>query len=97
MAELLKVIHDKENSEYRIELAPDCWGKLSYQREGNVLHVDHSSVPDVLRGQGAGGRMMETVLPYIESEGLKVAPICSYVVHYFNKHENWQHLLATNK
>ncbi|MGF1690921.1 GNAT family N-acetyltransferase [Photobacterium kagoshimensis] len=95
MAEQLNVIHDQDNNEYRIELAPDCWGKLSYQRVGNVLQVDHSSVPDALRGQGAGGKMMAAVLPYIEAEGLRIVPICSYVVHYLNKHEEWQHLVAT--
>ncbi|MGR5076606.1 GNAT family N-acetyltransferase [Photobacterium swingsii] len=95
MTEQLSVIHDHEGQEYRIELAPDCWGKLSYKRVGNVLHVDHSSVPDALRGQGAGGKMMEAVLPKIESDGFLIVPICSYVVHYLNKHEKWQHLLVS--
>ncbi|OAN11345.1 acetyltransferase [Photobacterium jeanii] len=94
MSNSVNVIHDQANNEYRIELAPDCWGKLSYQKKGNVLHIDHSSVPSELRGQGAGGKMMEAVLPVIEEDGFHIVPVCSYVIHYLGKHQQWQHLLA---
>ncbi|AJR06202.1 hypothetical protein H744_1c1177 [Photobacterium gaetbulicola Gung47] len=88
------VIHDKENQTYFVDLVDGYQAKVSYQISGNVLTVDHSSVPEALRGQGYAGTMLEAVLETIAQEGYKIIPQCSYVVHYMNKHDEWQHLLA---
>ncbi|PSW15558.1 N-acetyltransferase [Photobacterium rosenbergii] len=90
-----KVVHDKDKQTYFVDLIDGYQAKVSYQISGNVLTLDHSSVPSELRGQGYAGIMMEAVLGKIEQEGFKVIPQCSYVVHYMGKHNEWNHLLAS--
>ena len=89
------VVHDKAKQTYFVDLVDGYQAKVSYQQSGNVLTIDHSSVPSELRGQGYAGIMMEAVLGKIEQEGFKVIPQCSYVVHYMGKHDEWHHLLAS--
>ncbi|MDV5167897.1 GNAT family N-acetyltransferase [Photobacterium rosenbergii] len=89
------VTHDKDNRTYFVDLVDGYQAKVSYQISGNVLTLDHSSVPDALRGQGYASIMMEAVLKVIDEEGFKVIPQCSYVVHYMGKHDEWHHLLAS--
>ncbi|MGR5064070.1 GNAT family N-acetyltransferase [Photobacterium sp. DNB22_13_2] len=96
MSNHYKVDHDKESKTYFVKLVDGYQAKVSYQISGNVLTLDHSSVPDALRGQGYASVMMEAVLKTIEQDGYTVIPQCSYVVHYMNKYnEKWQHLLAS--
>ncbi|MGF1734861.1 GNAT family N-acetyltransferase [Photobacterium satsumensis] len=94
MASNHNVAHDKDNQTYFVDLIDGYQAKVSYQISGNVLTLDHSSVPADLRGRGYASVMMEAVLSSIEQEGYTVIPKCSYVVHYMNKHNEWQHLLA---
>ncbi|BDU40390.1 putative Acyl-CoA N-acyltransferase [Vibrio nigripulchritudo MADA3029] len=93
MSEKIAVVHDSQTHEFKIEVAPDQWAKVTYRPDGDVWYVDHSSVPQALRGQGKGSVMMEAVLPEFEKLNVKIVAECSYVKHYLNKHENWQHLL----
>ncbi|MCQ1060044.1 N-acetyltransferase [Photobacterium sp. ZSDE20] len=89
-----KAVHDIENQTYFVDLVEGYQAKVSYQISGNVLTLDHSSVPEALRGKGYASVMMEAVLSKIEQEGYTVIPVCSYVIHYMKKHNEWQHLLA---
>lgn len=89
------VTHDEKNHTFYVDLVDGYQAKVSYQKSGNILTIDHSSVPSELRGQGYAGIMMEAVLGKIEQEGFKVIPQCSYVVHYMGKHDEWHHLLAS--
>jgi len=90
----IQLIHDIEQNEFRIEVAPGEWAKVSYRKHGHVLFIDHTSVPSSLRGQGKGAVMMETVLPEIEKLGYTIVAECSYVKHYLAKHSAWQHLVV---
>lgn len=91
------VLHDKENQTYFVTLVDGFQAKVSYQSAGDILTIDHSSVPEALRGQGYASVALEAVLRTIEQEGYTVIPQCSYVVHYMNKHKEWQHLLANTE
>ncbi|USD67931.1 GNAT family N-acetyltransferase [Vibrio sp. SCSIO 43136] len=90
----MQIIHDSNSQEFRIELAPQAWARLTYRWDNNIMVVDHSSVPLSLRGQGKGGVMMEAFLPEVEKLGVKIIAECSYVQHYLKKHPQWHHLVA---
>ncbi len=87
------VVHDQENKEFRIEVAQNEWAKVTYRLAGTVIYIEHSSVPSSLRGQGKGGVMMEAVLPQIEVNKWKIVAECSYVKHYLDRHDRWNHLI----
>lgn len=60
----------------------------------NEIVVTHTVVSKELRGQGIAGKLVEEIINFARSENRKIIPICSYVVDYFQKHEEYEDLLA---
>ncbi|GEA61086.1 N-acetyltransferase [Vibrio comitans NBRC 102076] len=87
------MINDKENQQFRVSLGGDYFAVAKYSLQGNVMTIYSTRVPDELQGKGYGKVMMEAILPEIEKQGFKVIPTCSYVAHYLNRNNQWQHLL----
>lgn len=90
----ITVQHDRGNNEFRIEVVKNEWAKVTYRPVGEVIYIDHSSVPSSLRGQGKGAVMMEALLPEIALLKWKIVAECSYVKHYLDKHPQWRHLVS---
>lgn len=88
-----RLIHDAENEVYRIHLEGEHYAVVDYSRDGDVIHILSMRVPDELQGRGYGKVMIETLLTELESQGVKVVPVCSYAKHYLQRHKEWQHLL----
>ncbi|RED18210.1 GNAT family N-acetyltransferase [Pontivivens insulae] len=51
--------------------------------------VDHTGVPDALRGTGAGRRMAEQLVADARAEGWKIIPLCPFVNAERRKHPDW--------
>ncbi|PRQ62732.1 GNAT family N-acetyltransferase [Vibrio sp. V01_P9A10T6] len=90
---IYEVQHDMKNCQYKVHLEGNLFATVTYQQQDEVLFITSTRVPDELQGKGYGKIMMESVLPQIESQGYTIKPVCSYVVHYLNRHSEWQHLL----
>lgn len=81
-------------------------GRYVYRREGQEaeltyvkgasgeLVVDHTFVPPVWRGQGIAARLVEHVVDDARARGLRIRPICPYVVVAFRRHPEWADVLA---
>ncbi len=88
------ITHDPDNKCYQITLEGDQVAKVYYEKKGNILDVISTRIPDELQGKGYGKVMMESFLSEMKTSNLQIVPVCSYVVHYMNKNEQWQFLLA---
>ena len=79
----------------RLEL--DVEGHIAfadYRRAGGSLVIDHVETPAALRGGGVAARVMQGVADQARREGLKVTPICSYAVAWFQRHPEARDLLS---
>ncbi|RKF18661.1 N-acetyltransferase [Alginatibacterium sediminis] len=73
----------------------DDTAKLSFQKKSPTLWlVDHTFVPEQFRGQGVAALLVNALIEKSEQEGVKIIPLCSYVAKQFERHPQWQHLLA---
>ncbi|MGF1805618.1 N-acetyltransferase [Aliivibrio sifiae] len=88
------ITHDPDNKCYCVALEGDVVAKVYYEKKGNILDVISTRIPDELQGKGYGKVMMESFLSEMKTSNLQIVPVCSYVVHYMNKNEQWQFLLA---
>lgn len=88
------ITHDPDNKCYQITLEGDQVAKVYYEKKGNILDVISTRIPDELQGKGYGKVMMESFLSEMKTSNLQIVPVCSYVVHYMNKNEQWQFLRA---
>lgn len=86
--------HDTVHKEYRMEVAPDTFARVTYSQDDQVLHLNYSEVPQSMRGHGLGNILMEQVLAKIQAEGYQILPVCGFIRNYIAEHQEWHHLLA---
>ena len=51
--------------------------------------VDHTGVPDSLRGSGAGRALAEHLVADARTNGFKIVPLCPFVNAERRKHPEW--------
>lgn len=66
---------------------------LQYVQNKNVLNLNHTYVPNTLRGKGIAAKLVEAVLAYVKENNLKIIPSCSYVAEYVRRHKEHESLL----
>ena len=66
--------------------------EITWNKQGDVLYVDHTFTDPSLRGQGIAGQLVDKVAEYARQENLKIMPICPYVVRKFNEDEQYNDL-----
>lgn len=66
----------------------------AYQRHGQIVQMTHTEVPTRLEGRGIAAALVLAAFSWIEQEGLKLDPVCSYVRSYLVRHPEWQRLVA---
>jgi predicted GNAT family acetyltransferase len=67
---------------------------IDYQIKDNDIYLVHTEVPEVLKGRGVAEKMVEKTFNYIEQEGFKLVPLCSYIQVYLKRHPEWNRLVA---
>jgi uncharacterized protein len=64
--------------------------ELTYSVVSPTLVIaDHTGVPDVFRGTGAGLAMVERLVADARAEGFKVMPLCPFVNAQAKRHPEW--------
>ncbi|KHA62301.1 GNAT family N-acetyltransferase [Vibrio sp. MarTm2] len=88
------VLFEPELGQFRVHLESEHYATVKFKIEDGVYQITSTRVPDALQGKGYGKVMMEAVLPKLEELDVKIVPVCSYVVHYLDRHPEWAHLKA---
>jgi predicted GNAT family acetyltransferase len=68
--------------------------EMTYLLQGKVMVIDHTLVPPELEGRGIARALLDAALDHARAEGLKIRPVCSYVVAQFRRHPEWGDLAA---
>lgn len=68
--------------------------EADYQLDGQVMVMTHTGVPAALGGRGIAAALVQAALDHARAHGLKIRPVCSYVVTYMRRHPEAQDLLA---
>ncbi len=66
---------------------------VTYDRDKDCLDLTHTIVPRPIEGRGVAASLVKEALKYARENGLKIRPICSYTVAYFNRHPDEKDLL----
>lgn len=80
-----EVTDNQAQSRFELHKA-DMTAVAAYQRQGDPIVFTHTVVPEALRGQGVGGRLIEGALTSVRREGLRVLPQCGFVAAYLKSH-----------
>ncbi len=69
--------------------------ELTYVRgPRGVVTAEHTFTDPSLRGQGVAKKLLEAFVAWVEKEGLKVVPACSYVARAFDENPAYATLRA---
>ena len=69
--------------------------EMTYSRAGEkLIIIDHTGVPDALRGMGIGEKLVERAVIDARESGRKITPLCPFAKAQIAKHKEWQDVLA---
>ncbi|MEM9319417.1 MAG: GNAT family N-acetyltransferase [Pseudomonadota bacterium] len=60
-----------------------------------TIIADHTGVPDALRGQGVGLRLVERLIADARAEGVKIVPLCPFVKAQAKRHPDWSDVISS--
>ena len=60
----------------------------------DTVNIDHTYVDNTLRGQGIAGKLMEAAARHLREQGKKAVLGCSYARGWFQKHPEYEGLVA---
>ena len=65
-------------------------GELTFSRASeSLVIVDHTGVPDALRGKGVGVALAERVVADARTEGFRIVPLCPFFKAQAQRHPDW--------
>lgn len=69
--------------------------ELTYSRAGSgMIIIDHTGVPDALRGRGVGEALVERGVLDARVEGRRIVPLCPFARAQIARRPEWQDVLA---
>lgn len=68
-------------------------GECTFRVNGNVWEANHTYVDKNYGGQGIAKKLLEELVKNAREQGVKILPICSFVVKEFERTEEYKDLL----
>jgi predicted GNAT family acetyltransferase len=94
-APALLVTHEESETKgrYVIRLA-GAEAEMTYSRAGqHLIIIDHTSVPDALRGRGLGEVLVHHAVEEARAAGRMIIPLCPFAKSQFDRHSDWSDVL----
>ncbi|MCO6049982.1 N-acetyltransferase [Mesorhizobium sp. RP14(2022)] len=91
----LTVEHEANGAKGRYVIRHDgTEAEMTYSRVGDrLLIIDHTGVPDALRGKGMGERMVRQAVEDARAGGYAIMPLCPFAKAQIARHPDWQDVL----
>ncbi|HLD85487.1 MAG TPA: GNAT family N-acetyltransferase [archaeon] len=59
--------------------------ELRYIKQGSIMNIHHTFVPEQLRGRGLAEKLTRTAFDYAKKHNMKIKPTCPYIEDTFLK------------
>ncbi len=59
-----------------------------------LIIIDHTDVPDALRGRGVGNQLVAYAVGDAREHGFKIIPLCPFAAGQFRKHPEYSDVLS---
>lgn len=91
----VEVVRNDGASRYEAFLADELAGYAQFQLTDGGIALTHTVVDDAYEGKGVGSRLAATALDDARANGLRVAPRCSFIKAYIERHPEYLDLVAS--
>jgi predicted GNAT family acetyltransferase len=69
--------------------------EMTFSRaSATLIIIDHTAVPDALRGRGVGEALVERAVLDARREGFRIIPLCPFAKSQFERHPDWHDVLS---
>jgi predicted GNAT family acetyltransferase len=69
--------------------------EMTFSRAGeHILIIDHTDVPDALRGRGVGNQLVARAVGDARAAGIKIFPLCPFAASQFRRHPEYHDVLS---
>jgi predicted GNAT family acetyltransferase len=89
-----KLRRNAAQNRFEIEADGQLAGFIDYRERGDVLDLVHTQVEPAYEGQGLASKLAQFALDEARRSGKKVAPSCSYVARWMDRHPDYHDLRA---
>lgn len=89
-----EVIHNSALLRYELLLGGEKVGHADYKVNGDVLVFDHTEVDPAHQGKNFAAILMRESLDDVRARGLKMRPVCSYVVKFVERFDEYADLVG---
>lgn len=79
---------------YRLSIDGQVAEMTFSRASAKLIIIDHTGVPEALRGQGVGERLVARAVTDARSEGFKIIPLCPFAAAQFRRHEEFRDVLS---
>ncbi|HEX4495174.1 MAG TPA: GNAT family N-acetyltransferase [Thermoanaerobaculia bacterium] len=62
---------------------------IQYAKSGDVYNLEHTFVPEQLRGHGVADQLVHGTLEEIQRQGAKFIPTCPYIQAFLKHHPEY--------
>ena len=92
----MEIIHQELKSGGRyVATVEGNEAELSYSRASpRLIIVDHTGVPDALRGKGVGQAMALHAIAEARRGGWKIMPLCPFFRAQVERHPEWRDVIS---
>lgn len=88
----MELKHNKENQQFTLHINDEI-AKIDYSLKDGKMYLNHSEVPNSLRGQGVGKVLVEKTFKKLTDEGYKAVTVCGYIKAIKNKSDYWKEII----
>lgn len=88
----LNLIHEKEHQRFTLDIN-GAFEKVHYSLRDNLMYLNHSEVPNKLRGQGIGKVLVAKTFEKLTDERYKAVTVCSYIRAIKNRSDRWNTII----
>jgi predicted GNAT family acetyltransferase len=88
------VIHDVRGRRFEVRIGVGPPAFLSYTIAGDLVILEHTEVPDELRGQGLGAHLARIALTEARQRHWRIVPRCEYVAGFIARHPEFDDLVG---
>lgn len=94
--QLTELTHNANDRQFFL-FADEHKAFIDYTIEDGQYQLNHSEVPQALRGQGVGRVLVEKTFEAIEKEGKTAVAHCSYIRHIAKQSSRWDGIISTRQ
>ncbi|MGN7838808.1 GNAT family N-acetyltransferase [Stenotrophomonas sp. 22385] len=88
-----EVEHDPARHRFQARIQGEL-ALLDYRIQRKRMVITHTEVPEAIAGRGIAAELTRIALRYARDNRYKVVPACAYAEQFFERHAEYQDLLA---